>query len=114
MSEINAAWNKISWLFAVEVGSHQIAVGPSSAGYLRYLAMGEISVVCFNLAIPDDSPITTSLEQLKQHLATASFQDLAGLGYECFVGTFEKGDILYLPSGWMELQTCNKGLMKKS
>jgi hypothetical protein len=101
VSELNANWNKVSWYFATEIGS-LVGLAPSSAGM----------VLCFDpseVAVSADKPHTSSLAKLKVFLQTATFETMKESGYTLHSCIFEKGDVLYIPSAWMVLETTLDG-----
>ena len=109
MASFSPKFNKTSYMFARDVGSHYTGMLPSSAGQLRYLVMGEVTMYMFDVAAVKDEK-KWGMEDLKAWLAgKLNSTELSEKIPNIVHCKLAKNSILWIPTGWFVLDTASSG-----
>lgn len=111
MEDVATKWDKVSYVFSADIGSHFIGGTPTRASMIRRQIMGESVVYCFDAAIiSDDAQRTSTMTALKTYLPSAiNAVTLKYIVPEIYGCKVTKGSVLYVPAGWTIIDAAESG-----
>ncbi|CAE7249381.1 unnamed protein product [Symbiodinium sp. CCMP2456] len=119
MSEVSASWGSTSWLFGYSNDFEQCNFTPNSAGALKILVFGSLSVYMVRASsllqqLPGVGLKATSTKQLieiMEALSPDTLKKMTDAGLKFYRCQLEKSEVMWVPTGWLLFEKVTKSAL---
>ncbi|CAE7506268.1 unnamed protein product, partial [Symbiodinium necroappetens] len=109
MSEVSASWGTTSWLFGYSNDFEQCNFTPNSAGALKILVFGSLSVYMVRASsllellneLGLKATSTKQLIEIMEKLSPDNLKKMTDGGLKFYHCQLEKSEVMWVPTGWL-------------